>query len=165
MKYSFHLDSTWSLLVTSWPFVARHISTAGSNDFSCIVEAHIKFAGVLNTQFRLKSDRRVTLFHSKQILFPSLFLLVFIHCREQCSSGSVLNLDHPRSCAVLFVINRGTLLVKPLLVLLFSRVNNGSGGGYLLYFFCSFIPKFIEAACLNVVHTLKFGHQLVAILR
>jgi hypothetical protein len=89
-------------------------------------------------------------FLSKQVLFPSSCLPVFIHCSELCSSGSVLNLDRPRSCAVLFLINRGTLLVKPLLVLLFSRIAHDSGG-YILYFFFSFIPKFIEAACLNVV--------------
>jgi hypothetical protein len=59
-------------------------------------------------------------------------------------------LDRPRYCAVLFLINRGTLLVKPLLVLLFSRIAH-DGCGYTLYFFFSFIPKLIEAACLNVV--------------
>jgi hypothetical protein len=61
-------------------------------------------------RFRLKSDRRVAFFFlSKQTIFRFSCLPVFIHCRELCirelgSSGSVLNLDHQRSCAVIFLI-------------------------------------------------------------
>jgi hypothetical protein len=105
----------------------------------CIGQVLMKFAGVLNTVVLIDFDYSLTVelpfFLFKQVLFLSSCLL---HCVDFGSSGSVLQLDRPRSCAVLFLIN----LVKPLVVILFLRVAHGVGG-YLLCFFFSFIPKFI----------------------
>jgi hypothetical protein len=122
-KCSFHLASTWFLLVNSSPFLARHITTCGLN--GCLTS----FRGLLNLrESRILRCRSISIKPSS-----SSCLAFFLNRRLSLGPGlfvsilgsSGFDLDGSLSGGVLFLVLLCTLLVKPLFICLFSRVDDG----------------------------------------
>jgi hypothetical protein len=106
LKCSIHLDSTWSLFVSSSPFFGRHMGTSTLDLF---------------TSFNLCCSISIWVSSSSCLLFKRVLifrscLLIFV---VRCSRSS---LDGFRSASVLFLVH---LFVEPLFSRLFSCVDDG----------------------------------------
>jgi hypothetical protein len=99
-KCSFHLVSTWFLLVNSSPFLARHI-------------AHLWFERSIS--IKASSSGCLVFFFSEQtpLFCPGYFVSIL------GASGFVL--DGSLSGGIFFLVHLCTLLIKPLFICLFSR--------------------------------------------